>query len=169
MPVVVGQPSALNAFHRQPGDATPDLDGLFVTFQHRHPHRSRIEAQSPVVLTGGDELPGVTDRAFFEVVPKGKIAVHLEEGAVARGLADLLDVEGAHALLHRRGPWPGRGLLTGQIRDEGHHSRDREQERGIGADQRGAGDDGVAFAAKERKPTTADLSGFHDSSSSRLR
>src|SRR5690606_8890724 len=115
----------------------------------------------PVVLGPGDEFPGVGDGAFLEVVAEGEVAVHLEEGAVPGGPADLLDVEGPHALLHRRGPGPRRGLLAQEVGLEGHHARVDEQQVGVVVDQRGAGDDGVVLALEEPQPATADLGGFH--------
>src|SRR6185503_5748386 len=53
-------------------------------------------------------LPGVLDRFLLEVVPKGEVAEHLEEGVVSRGVAHLLQVvvlaAGADALLAGYGP-----------------------------------------------------------------
>ena len=51
----------------------------------------------------GDQGPGVVDRLLLEVVAERKIAEHLEEGVVARGIADIVEVvvlaAGAHAFL----------------------------------------------------------------------
>jgi hypothetical protein len=59
------------------------------------------------LVHGGQQLPGVLDRVALEVVAEAEIAQHLEEGVVARGVADVLEVvvlaAGAHAALHRGG------------------------------------------------------------------
>ena len=109
----------------------------------------------------GDQVPGVGDRAFLEVVAEGEVAVHLEERAVPRGLADLLDVEGAHALLHAGRPRERRGLAAGQVRDERDHAGDGEQQRRVGRDQRRAGDDGVPALGEVLEEAAADLGGLH--------
>ena len=54
----------------------------------------------------GDQRPGQLDRlVLLEIVAEGEIAEHLEEGVVARGVADIVEVvvlaAGAHALLRR--------------------------------------------------------------------
>ena len=53
----------------------------------------------------GQQLPGEQDRALLEIVAEGEIAEHLEEGVVARGVADIVEVvvlaAGAHAFLRR--------------------------------------------------------------------
>ena len=65
----------------------------------------------------GDQVPGKLDRALLEIVAEGEIAEHLEEGVVARGVADIVEVvvlaAGAHAFLRRswranRAASPGR-------------------------------------------------------------
>ncbi len=56
-----------------------------------------------------DQVPGKLDRALLEIVAEGEVAEHLEEGVVARGIADIVEVvvlaAGAHAFLRgdRRG------------------------------------------------------------------
>ena len=40
----------------------------------------------------GDELPGEVDRLVLEVVAEREVAEHLEEGAVAVGAADVLEI-----------------------------------------------------------------------------
>ena len=56
--------------------------------------RSRGDLQG-----AGQELPGPVDGLALEVVAEAEVAQHLEERHVARGLADVLDVAGADALL----------------------------------------------------------------------
>ena len=45
------------------------------------------------------QLPGELDRLLLEVVAEREVAQHLEEGEVAGGRADLVDVRRAEALL----------------------------------------------------------------------
>src|SRR5580704_19649729 len=55
----------------------------------------------------GDQRPGELDRALLEVVAEREIAEHLEEGEMARGVADIVEVvvlaAGAHAFLRGGG------------------------------------------------------------------
>ena len=66
----------------------------------------------------GQEFPGPVDRLALEVVTEAEVAQHLEERHVARGLADVLDVAGANALLARGrafeagSPWPMNSRLN---------------------------------------------------------
>ncbi len=59
----------------------------------------------------GQQRPGVLDRERLEVVAEAEIAQHLEEGVVAGGVADIVQVvvlaAGAHAFLRRGGPGVG--------------------------------------------------------------
>ena len=53
------------------------------------------------------KVPGIFDRLFLEIIAEGEIAQHLEEGVVARGVADIVEIvvlaAGAHAFLHGGG------------------------------------------------------------------
>src|SRR5699024_752347 len=77
--------------------------GLLVLLPDGEPQPLGVEAEPALALGGGEELPGEVDRAGLEVVAEGEVARHLEEGAVPRGAADVLDVVGADALLDARG------------------------------------------------------------------
>ena len=91
----------------QARDALPQVEGLVVVV---------IDGDSQPVLgeaeIAGDQVPGEFDRERLEIVAEREIAEHLEEGVVARGVADVVEVvvlaAGAHAFLRgrRRG---GRG------------------------------------------------------------
>ena len=96
----------------QAGDLLPQIEGLVVV---------DIDGdQQPVVRQAeflGDQVPGELDRALLEIVAEREVAEHLEEGVVARGVADIVEVvvlaAGAHAFLRgrrraRRGASPGR-------------------------------------------------------------
>ena len=145
----------------QARDAVPGVGGLVVVQVDGDPDRLGVEAEPAVLDRPGDQLPGVLDRAFLEVVAEGEVAVHLEERAVPGGLAHLLDVEGAHALLHAGGARVGRRLAAGQVRDERHHAGDGEQQRRVRRDQRGTGDDGVPALGEVLEEAAADLGGLH--------
>src|SRR5829696_1558805 len=89
-------------------DLLPEPFGVFIRRHFRvalvngEPQSLRIEFQNI-----DQQLPGVLDRVFLEVVAKGKITEHLEERVMPRGLADLVKIvvlaAGTHALLRRRG------------------------------------------------------------------
>src|SRR5699024_8871715 len=85
-PVVVLHPAALDAFVGQAGDLLPQASCVVVGLENGHPHVVGAEAEAPILLACGDELPRVADRAFLEVVPEREVSVHLEEGAVPGGL-----------------------------------------------------------------------------------
>jgi hypothetical protein len=87
----------------------PDVVGLVVL---------GIHGDGELVLgqleDAGEQLPGVVDRVALEVVAEAEVAQHLEEGVVAGGVADVLEVvvlaAGAHAFL--RGGGAGVGALV---------------------------------------------------------
>ena len=136
--------------------------GLVVLFVDGDPEPLRRQSVAAVVNAGGEQLPRELDGVFLEVVAEGEVAAHLEEGAVAGGLAHFLDVAGADALLHAGGPGVGRFLAGGQVRDERHHAGHREQQGGVAGDQRGGGNGGVALADKKVDPALGDLLRLHE-------
>ena len=161
VPVVVELAAAHDALERDARVLGPEALGLVVVLVDGGPEAVRVEAVAAVVLRAGEQLPGERDRVLLEVVAEGEVAVHLEERAVARGLADLLDVTGADALLHARGAIPLRGLLTEEVRLERHHARVDEQQVGVVVDERRGGHHRVAVLLEEGEPAAPDLSGFH--------
>ena len=77
------------------------------------------------------ELPAVAHRLGLEVVADGEVAEHLEEGQVALGRPDNLDVDRSESAL-RGGQPPARRLLaTLEVGFELLHPGDREQGRGV--------------------------------------
>src|SRR5205085_7726335 len=107
-PVVLLLAQALDALLGHADDLVPDALGLVVVEVDGDPELLRVEAVAAVGLRAGQQLPGVRDGAFLEVVAEGEVAAHLEERAVPGGLADLLDVRRAHALLDAGGARRGR-------------------------------------------------------------
>ena len=113
----------------------PDRAGFLIIGVRGDPQLLGIEAVTTFGLRRGQQLRGVVDRLLLEVVAEGEVAEHLEEGAVTGGLADLVDVERAHALLVGGHALVGRGLLAEQVRDERHHAGDGEQRGRVRRDQ----------------------------------
>ena len=103
-PEIVGGRDADDARFRQAGDALPQIEGLVVVV---------VDGDAQPVLRQaeflGDQVPGEFDRERLEIVAEREIAEHLEEGVMARGIADVVEVvvlaAGAHAFLRggRRG------------------------------------------------------------------
>src|SRR5207244_11717870 len=82
-----------------------------------------------------DKLPGELDRVFLEVVAEGEVAEHLEEGEVARGAPDVLEVvvlpTGADALLRGGGARVVALLAPQEAVLELVHPGVREEERRV--------------------------------------
>src|SRR5665811_738291 len=161
VPVVVLLAAPLDPLVRETRDPLPELGRLGVVVVDGDPHLVRVEAVAAVGRGAGDQLPGVGDGTFLEVVTEGEVAIHLEERAVPGRLADLFDVLRPHALLHARGTGPGSRLLAEHVRDEWHHARDREQGGRVRGDQRRARHHRVIALGKEVQPAAADLGGAH--------
>src|SRR5206468_159030 len=96
---------------------------LLVAAEHADPDALGIEAEA----ARPRQLPRPLDRLLLEVVAEREVAEHLEEGEVARGRADLLDVRRAEALLTRGEARPRRRLLAAEEGLERLHPGGREQ------------------------------------------
>ena len=168
-PVVLLGPEPDDAVLREPGDLHPQRERLVVAVQHRGPQPALLQPPAAVGLRLGDQVPGVLDGAFLEVVTEAEVAAHLEEGAVPGGLADVLDVGGAHALLHAGRPRVRRRLLAQEVGLERHHARVHEQQRRVRDQQRRGGHCLVTGRLEVRDEAAADLGGVHQSLSSRSR
>ncbi len=111
----------------QAGDLLPQPVGLVVL---------GVDGDQQLVLGQtellGHQVPGQLDRAFLEVVAEGEVAEHLEEGVVARGVTDVVQVvvlaAGAHRLLRGGRARGGRGLGAGEEVLERHHAGVDEQQ-----------------------------------------
>ena len=119
------------------GDAdllVPDAEGLIVGGSGFIAGKyGRIEALGVQAhpLLAGQELPGPVDGLLLEVVAEGEVAQHLKVGAVAGGVADVLDIAGADALLAGADPVAGGLLLAGEVGLHGRHAAVDEQQRGV--------------------------------------
>lgn len=167
-PVVVLLAQALDALGGHAHDIAPDALGLVVLLVHGDPELLRLQPVAAVRHRSGQQLPGELDGAFLEVVAEGEVAAHLEEGAVPRGLADLLDVRRTHALLHAGGARERRLDLAEEVRLEGHHARGDQQQSRVVRDERRRRHDGVPALLEEAQPAAADFSRLHQWSSFRL-
>ena len=156
-PEIVGAGDADDARFREAGDLLPEVERLVVV---------DIDGGGQLLLRQaeflGDEVPGELDRAFLEVVAEGEVAEHLEEGVVARGVADIVEVvvlaAGAHAFLRRDRARERRPRLAGEIVLELHHAGIGEHQRRIVArHERARGHDLVPFAVKVVQERRADF------------
>ena len=111
----------------------------------------------------GRQLPGELGRALLEVVADREVAEHLEEGQVALGGADVLDVDRAEALLAGGQPPRRRLLLAAEVGLERLHARGGEQHRRVvdRRHERRRGHAQVAALLEERQELLADLGGLH--------
>ena len=152
------------------GDADvliPDAEGLVVrrggvaAGKDRGVQPLRVQAHP---LRGGQKLPGPGDGLLFEIVAKGEVAQHLKVGAVAGGVADVLNVAGADALLTGADPAAGGLLLPGEPGLHGGHAAVDEQQGGVVlGDQGEAGQPEMALALKkfqEHLPQLVQAVGF---------
>ena len=169
VPVVVLKGTALDVLIGHP-DGSPGLARLDVALgvvgmesraEDRHPDAGRVKAESTLVGRFGDELPGVLDGLILEVVTEGEVAQHLEEGAVAGGLADLVDIEGTDALLDAGGAFPRGRLGAHEVGLERHHAGIDEQQRGVVVQQRGARHHCVTLVLEEVDEALSDLRCSH--------
>ena len=109
----------------------------------------------------GGELPSPGDRLPLEVVADRKVAQHLEHCQM-RGVADLIDVGRAEALLHGGEPGVGRLRLAQEVGLEWNHAGAREEEGGIAwRDQRSTCHGLVSLVDEEVRECSPDLAGMH--------
>ena len=131
------------------GDVVVDIDG----------RRELVLRQAEIF---GHQIPGKLDRALLEVVAEREVAEHLEEGVVARRVADIVEVvvlaAGAHAFLRGRGAHVGALLQAGEDVLELHHPGIGEhQGRVVARDERRRGHGLVAVLGKIVEEARPDL------------
>ena len=139
------------------GDLLPDRGGLIVVDVDGDQQAFRVEAVSL-----SDQFPRLFDGVSLEIVAEGEIPQHLEEGQVARRIADVVQVvvlaAGADAFLRGGRARPGRGRRAGEIVLERHHARiDEHQRRIVLRHQRGGVDPGVSVGREEVEEGRTDL------------
>ena len=160
-PEVVGHATALDAIERHAYLLVPDVDRLIVIEVHRRPESILGKAVATIGHRLRQELPSERNRLFLEVVTEREIPGHLEEGGVPRGLADLLDVEGAHDLLDARGTRVRRGRLAKEVRLERHHAGVDKEQRGIVKEERRGRHDLMPAIGEVPEEPATNLCGLH--------
>ena len=76
------------------------VQAFLIAVPDSHPKAVGVEAIFAVLDSSCKEIVSVVNRAFFEVVPKREVAVHLEKSAMARGMSDIVNIVCTNALLH---------------------------------------------------------------------
>ena len=121
------------------GDAdlvAPDVERLVVLFIHGRVQPLGVETDP---VRARQKLPRPGDGFMLEVVAEGEVAEHLKIRAVARGLADILDIAGADALLAGADTVARRLLVALEVGLHRRHAGvDEQQTRVILRDEREA-------------------------------
>ena len=133
----------------------PNVKSLVVVHIHRGIETVGIKTHP---VGAGQKFPAPVNGLALEVIAEGEVAQHLEIGAVAGSLADILDIAGADALLAGANPVPGRLLLALEIGLHRRHAGVDEQKAGVPlGDQGEAGQAQMAFALEELQKHFAQL------------
>ena len=147
LPEVVLLAEAEDALGRDADLLVPDFERLVIINIDGRIQAVGVDADP---VRAGQEFPAPVNGLALEVVAEGEVAEHLEEGAVARGLADVLDVAGADALLAGGDAVARRLLLAGEERLHRRHTGvDEQQRRVVLRDQGKAGQAQMAFCLKK--------------------
>ena len=156
-PEIVRGRDAYDALFGQSCDPAPEPVGLVVLGEDRD-HEALF--RQAVVLR--HQPPRELDGALLEVVAEREVAQHLEEGVVARGVADVVQVvvlaARAHALLGGGGTPVRPGLGTGKDVLELHHAGVGEHQRRVVArHERARGHDPMLVGGEIVEKLRADL------------
>ena len=156
-PEIVAAGDAQDFAVGQTGDLLPQIEGVVVVDIDGDEELLR---RNLVIL--GDQLPGERDGALLEVVAEREIAQHLEEGVVAGGIADIVEVvvlaAGAHAFLRGDGARIRAFFQAGEDVLELHHAGIGEHQRRVVArHQRRGRHDLVVVAGEEIQEAFADI------------
>ena len=156
-PEIVGGGDADDAVIAQPGDAFPQRRRLVVL---------GIDGDQQLLLRQGEvprqQGPGMLDRQRLEVIAEREIAQHLEEGVVAGGVADIVQVvvlaARPHAFLGggRARVWPL--FCPGEhVLELDHAAVGEQQRRVVARHQRRRRHGGMAVAGEEIEEGGADV------------
>ena len=159
-PEVVCLPQAHDPFSGKARNLLPEGEGLVIV-----PVNRDVEAFHRELEFLGEEFPGIGDGLFLEVVPKGEVPEHLEEGMVPGGVAHVFKVvvfaPGPHTLLARGGPFVRPLFLPQKDLLELDHPSVGEKEGGVvSRHQGGARDDLVPFTGEIFEKETPYLFSF---------
>ena len=156
-PEIVGAGDAQDLAVGEACDLLPQLEGVVVV---------DIDGdQQPILRQAeflGDQRPGKLDRALLEIIAEREVAEHLEEGVVARGIADIVEVvvlaAGAHAFLRGHRAIVGALFQAGEDVLELHHAGIGEHQRRVVArHERRRRHDLVVVAGEEIDEAFADF------------
>ena len=111
LPEIVRLAEAVNALRCDADFVPPDIEGLVIFLIDGGIETIRLESHNL-----GQELPAPVNGLTLEVIAEGKVTEHLKKGAVARGLADIVDITRADTLLAGCHTATGRNLLPRKIR-----------------------------------------------------
>ena len=156
-PEIIAAGDAQDFLVRQAGDLLPEIEGVVVV--DIDGDQQLLDRQREFL---GDQVPGQLDRALLEIVAEREVAEHLEEGVMARGIADIVEVvvlaAGAHAFLRGGGAAVGQLLQAGEHVLELHHAGIGEHQRGVVArHQRRGRHDLVVVAGEVVQEAFADI------------
>ena len=153
LPEVILLAELEDAVLRNPDLLVPDAERLvigrrgLVAGEHGGIQPVGIQAHP---LRAGQEFPRPVNGLVFEIVAEGEVAQHLKIGAMAGGVADVLNIAGTDALLAGGDPVTGRLLLAGEVGLHGRHAGvDQQQGRIVLRDQGKAGQAQMSFRLKE--------------------
>ena len=125
LPEVVLLAEAENALLGNADLLVPDVEGLVIVQIDGGIQPVGLQAHP---LGAGQKFPAPGNGLMLEIVAEGEVAQHLEVGAVAGGLAHVVDVAGADALLAGAYPVAGGLLLTLEPGLHGGHAGIDEQD-----------------------------------------
>lgn len=112
------------------GDLLPEIKSLVVGVIDRHEKAVLVDAE-----LASDQVPGVADCFFLEIITEGEVAEHFKESVVTCRVTDIVEVvvlaTGANALLRRRCRGIRAALKTGENVLELHHARIGEHQRRV--------------------------------------
>ena len=156
-PVVFLHAHTLNTLSREAHLVVPNVESLIVTLINGDPQALRIQAETALILRGGQQLVSKRNRLLLEVITKREVTSHLEEGTVTRSLTDLFNVQGADALLHAGRAGERRGLTAQEVGNERHHTGDGEHSAGLVRNQRCRRHHSMAAGSEEIDPALRNL------------
>jgi hypothetical protein len=156
-PEIIGAGDAHDLLLGQPGDFLPEIEGLVVIDINRD---HELIGRHAIFL--GHQPPGQLDGALLEIVAERKIAEHLEEGVVACGVADIVEVvvlaAGADAFLRRNRAHIGTLFQAGEDVLELHHAGIGEHQcRVVARHERRRRHDFVPLARKKVEKARPDV------------